>query len=808
MIRVSQLNKTYARRDRQVLHDVSFTLPDTGFVCIVGASGCGKTSLLNAIGGLDVFDSGSVSTDSLPRLRCGRRETEAERSRSFGYIFQNYYLLPEHSVAYNIYLGLHALALSHKEKLARVKEALEAVDMARYARRNVSALSGGQQQRVAIARALARRPRVIFADEPTGNLDRANTLNICTLLHRISRHSLVVMVTHEESIARFFADRIITLEEGCIRSDRSDWARGDLEAEDGALYVGDYQETALEAEGLQLRLLQQEGAAPVQLTLLALKDRIVIKLDDSRSISCTTGTEVPELREGKRPLLRLEMPEEDAPAPEAPTATCRAGKGLSLSMLWQEARRFGREKGLRRIGTWLFLVALTVLTLLTVADYLKIATIDPEDFITTDSHILEIELARDEGLGTSAVGIRELTRDYVAYLNASGQDFDYVPHISLSATYSIEVFKQMGAVSVSLSNFSYVPLSRLDESQLIHGRMPEDPDEIVADRWVLEALMEQDGIIQSGIGDVTYFLGKEFHYQGKNFTAKVVGISDCGEPAVFLDTAAMASIGAASNEVIRLSDLQELGDFDDLHLGYEECIILTNNAGPSYAQKVGGNYATNSLQSYTIVATVEADTYALMVVADEYLEDRLQSMLTSHFFLYCEDKAAMKALISNLPEELEGKLQVFVTDKYTTTRNQYLAATQRRLDARTIVTMTVILISLVMLYLLQRSKIHERIGMIGVYRLLGIPGRKLVAVFAMESLLIFLKSTLPAAAVTWAAVAVLSAMPSLEVSLLLPWQTAGCIALAIFLFHLLLSILPLLRLLRQPPARLAAKFDF
>ena len=808
MIRVNQLSKTYSRRDRQVLRDVSFTLPDTGFVCIVGASGCGKTSLLNAIGGLDVFDGGSVSTDTLPRLRCGSRETEAERNRSFGYIFQNYYLLSEHSVAYNVYLGLHALDLSHAEKLERVREALREVDMARYARRSVSDLSGGQQQRVAIARALARRPRVIFADEPTGNLDRANTINICTLLRRISRHSLVVMVTHEEGIARFFADRIITLEEGRICEDSSDWTRSDMALEDGALYAGDYRETLTSSDGLELRLLREEGAAPVSLTLLALKDRIIIKLDDSRRIACTTATEAPELREGTRPLLQLETLAPAAPETPPAAAPCRAGKGLTGSMLWQEARRLSREKGIRRLGSWIFLVALTVLTLLTVADYLMVATIEPEDFIVTDSHILEIQLERGEGLELNTVGMRALIQEYMAYLDASGLDFDYIPHISLSATYSVEVFRQMGAVTSTLGRFSYVPLSRLDESTLIHGRMPENPEEIVADRWVLENMMSQDGIIQSGIDDVTYFLDKELRYQSKNFTAKIVGISDCGEPCVFIDTAAMASIGAASNEIIPLSELKALGGFDDLTLGEGECIIVTNNAGFSYANKVGGVYLTNSTQPYTIVTTVEADTYASMVVGDEYLEDRLRSMLTDHFFLYCADKAAMKAVAADLPEELEGRLQVFITDKNTDAWNQYRAATAVRLDARSIVTLTVILISLVMLYLLQRSRVQERLGMIGVYRLLGIPGRKLVAIFTLESLLSFLRSTLPAAVLTWAAVHVLSSMPSLEISLLLPWQAAGAVALGIGIFHLLLSILPLLRLLRQPPARLAAKFDF
>lgn len=167
MIEIQGLNKTYDRKSRHanhVLRDVSLTLPDKGFVCIVGESGCGKTSLLNAVGGLDSFESGRISTNDISVTRSGTAGYERERNRCFSYIFQNYYLLTDHSVAYNVYLGLHSLALSHKEKLGRVREALEAVNMSRYSRRIAGELSGGQQQRVAIARALARRPRVIFAD--------------------------------------------------------------------------------------------------------------------------------------------------------------------------------------------------------------------------------------------------------------------------------------------------------------------------------------------------------------------------------------------------------------------------------------------------------------------------------------------------------------------------------------------------------------------------------------------------------------------------------------------------------------------
>ena len=131
MLKVENLTKTYDKRSKNantVLHGISFTLPDTGFVCILGPSGCGKTSLLNAIGGLDRFDSGKISYDGRDLKHCGSNAMEKERNLSFGYIFQNYHLLPEHSVMYNVYIGMHSLKLSHKEKIKRAKEVLASVE--------------------------------------------------------------------------------------------------------------------------------------------------------------------------------------------------------------------------------------------------------------------------------------------------------------------------------------------------------------------------------------------------------------------------------------------------------------------------------------------------------------------------------------------------------------------------------------------------------------------------------------------------------------------------------------------------------
>ena len=811
MIRVNQLNKAYGRKNK-VLRDVSFELPDKGFICIVGPSGCGKTTLLNAIGGLDTFDRGQISTDQVKRFRCGKRRSENYRNRNYGYIFQNYYLLPEHSAAYNVFLGLHAMKMSHKEKLRRVREALAEVDMSRYARRLAGELSGGQQQRIAIARALARRPRVIFADEPTGNLDQANTVNICTLLRKVSRTSLVVMVTHEESIARFFADRILTIQDGQLTADESEWARDGLSVDENTFYTGDYAETVHEEPGVSLRLLRQDGAQEVKITVLALKDRVVIKLDDGRNITCSKNSEFPEIKEGKRPLLQLETLTQDEEEAPAPNTRGRAGSGLKLSMMAKEANRLSRGKGAKRAGIRFFLAVLTLLTLLTFADHQYVSRLDPEDFVTTHSQLLEIRLSRGWNLDEYTKGVSTLGDDYAAYLRSSGFDITALPVVNSKASCRLGMFRQFGSVTESLQDFTYVPLEYLDESTLIHGRMPTNAQEIVIDRWVLDHLLDQDGILQTGISNCNYFLNKQLHYSKKNYAPTIVGISDSGEPAVYMDLAGISSICTSSTEVISLSDFRELcpQEAAGITLKPNQCIVITNNTGPSYEGSTGGTFKTNDYQEYEIVADLQANTYARFVISDDAMEDRVNHQLSEYLYIICDDKEAVKNFLETDPgSTLNDQVKFDVVDRCADAWEEKVGQTSGRLDARAIVTVTVLLVCLVMLYLFQRSQVQDRIGMVAVYRLLGIPGRKLAAIFCMESFLVVLRTTVPVTLLAWAALQILVRFRDLfEVPLYLTLKAAGIGAGAILVFQVLLSVIPLLRLLRQPPARLAAKFDF
>ncbi|MBP3701001.1 MAG: ABC transporter ATP-binding protein/permease [Lachnospiraceae bacterium] len=822
MIRAEQLNKTYDKKSshaNHVLKDVSVTLPDTGFVCILGPSGCGKTTLLNTLGGLDIFDGGSITVQDVTASRYGTAAMELERNRSFGYIFQNYYLLMERSAAYNVYLGLHSLPLSHEEKLERVREALEAVEMDRYARRNVGELSGGQKQRVAIARALARRPRVIFADEPTGNLDEANTMNIGVLLRQISRFCLVVMVTHEERIARFFADRIITMDNGCLKSDSSEWRRDPLTCGDGqTLYAGDYEEETARTEGLQVRMLREDDAEPIALTVVALKDRIVLKVEDGRSLTMSTAQDGPVIVEGRRPVHTLEELEQSSQKLKLPqgdqaedyhgisgdSGAARRG-GLSPRMLFEEALRLLRGKGKRQLGLWISLVVLTALTVLAVGDYMTVAAIDPEDFIHTDSHLIEINVERG---GTGGASVADGFDVYLDYLNDLDMDFTYVPVVGAIASYSDIGFLQMDTLKESVYGFSYIPIDKMDESTLVSGRMPEHPDEIVADRWVLDQFLSGNSVLQASISDAEVFLNKSFSLGKKNITLKIVGICDSGEPSLYLDPFALLSIASAGIESMSLSQLQAYfpGVYDDVILGPDE---LMTGPKAGVGKKVGNYYTTASLDRFVIAGRVEEDIYAQVVVNDDQA-DRLQRAIIEnvrHFYVYTEDKEAMKQALLDLPEELEGVIQVLVDDYHSSDMAAYEAAAREQLGARSIVTMTILVMSMVMVYLLLKVRVSQRRSMIAVYRLLGIPGRQLIQLFAMETILLSLSSALPAAVATWTVLTAMTKLPSLAFEMILPVGAAAAAYGLLLAFHLAASLLPVGKLLKLPPAVLAARYD-
>ena len=200
------------------LDRASVSVAEGEFVALQGTSGSGKSTLLNLLGGLDRPTAGEIVFDGRPLSPLSKREMARYRLRSVGMIFQNFNLIPTMTAAENVELALAFGGMSGRARERRARELLEGVGLGERAEHRPAELSGGEQQRVAIARALANRPRLLLADEPTGNLDSARAAELLGLLRQmVERDRLtVLMVTHDRELAARFADRTVNMKDGKI----------------------------------------------------------------------------------------------------------------------------------------------------------------------------------------------------------------------------------------------------------------------------------------------------------------------------------------------------------------------------------------------------------------------------------------------------------------------------------------------------------------------------------------------------------------------------------------------------------------
>lgn len=218
MITITNLNKFYTTRRslHHALKDVNLALPDKGLVFVLGKSGSGKSTLLNLIGGLDSFSAGRIVVDGNDISDFSEKEFVDYRNSCIGFVFQDHHLIDDLTIYQNIKLALDLRNIRDK---SLISQALEQVGLGGCEERYPYQLSGGERQRVAIARAIVKRPRIILADEPTGNLDGKNAAEVMGILKALSKDCLVLTVSHNTAEVHANADRIIELSDGAIISD-------------------------------------------------------------------------------------------------------------------------------------------------------------------------------------------------------------------------------------------------------------------------------------------------------------------------------------------------------------------------------------------------------------------------------------------------------------------------------------------------------------------------------------------------------------------------------------------------------------
>ncbi len=862
MIKVEKLNKYYNKgksNELHVINETSLTFADTGLVCILGESGSGKTTLMNTISGLDDFANGTIDVDGETITKFGSAKQESVRNEKFGYIFQNYYLLQERSVAYNIKLALSLYDISEEEKESRVDYVLKAVGMARFKKRLVSQLSGGQQQRIAIARALAKTPRVIFADEPTGNLDEQNTMKIMGILKKVSKDCLVILVTHERSIADFFADRILEIADGKVVKDFEKTSHGTYSYnDDNNLYLQEYEKKTYDHEASKLETFSNEEAPGIKIRLIYENGKYYVTTESEVPIEYLTADKDIQVIDSKRPQVDLSEIEEMDYNLESVQSTKKPK--LSLKEIWSIAISNIAMMGKRQVLLVLTFLVMAVLVVLTVQDMMGILSINKEDVVTNDSHVISVRASK--GALISSDEMDENFGKFISDVEKNQKKVLIMPETSgVKLYYQYEGFWQLENVTSALEGFTVVPLEKLSKKDLIYGRMPKGANEIVIDRWVLDQFINGESEVANMISNVEHFLNGTVTTateQGDEY--KIVGISDSKEPDVYMDKFQALSFSDFGTSVTSLDTLKALDDsYASTNLAKDECLLdagtaeeamlseltLTyhayvkyyttggfRNAGrdadfDEYEKEYGITYqeflellkhpeeldltytAGNDME-FKVAGILPDDYPASMVLSDEaYASVVLETAKKYHrFAAYSEDREGLKELIEKkLSKEYGDTLNFTINDKYGDDMAKLKEERSQMLSARLIVTITIFVISMILLYFTMKANVAMRITDLGVYRLLGISKGSIIGLFAIENAVITSYTSLLGVIVTTIITKFIASVPSLEMDLVYPWYAILFTILFLYLVNIVIGILPVRKMLKLPPAQLAAKYD-
>ncbi len=877
MIKIEKLDKFYNKgraNEVHVINETDLQFEDTGLVCILGESGSGKTTLMNTISGLDDFKSGTIDVDGEVVTKFGSDIQERIRNEKFGYIFQNYYLLMDQTVEYNIMLALSLYDVSEEDKEKRIDYVLKAVDMTRYKKRLVSQLSGGQQQRVAIARALAKTPKVIFADEPTGNLDEQNTLRIMSILKNLSKNCLVIVVTHERSIADLFADRIINISDGKIISDINIEVNSSYEYSDNTnIYLGEFDKKEYTNDSVEISTYANGEMPKMNFKFIYSGNKLYIYPEGNINVEVLTAENEKKVYEGKKPVVELKDVEMEY---ELDTITSSKIPKLKFKDMWNMAKENIAIMGKKQIFLIASFIAMAILMVLTVQDVLNITNVDEKSIVTGDSHIISVEATEKSAMEDGV--FNEYFKKFVDIIKEK-EGVSIEPQISPYITYEYNAFWQLSQITEAFYNYSVIPIDKLSKDTLIYGEMPDKYNEIVVDKRVLENYLNMKTEISNIVNNIQHFIGKELVLGKGKQTFIVSGICDSGENSMYMDKFLVLSL---SNNVEAMNGIETLNEvsgnkYSDITLAENEVLLseteyitradkylkneypryyslelelirsdrkyrheepteeerqefievveskVMEDYGMSYAEyleyasdynNVKFTFETAYGAKYKAVGFF-SDEYGLNMIVDDDMYEVVNAEVvkkTKKFNLYCDNKEEIlefldKDVFHALPTDFLELINVVVIDAHTDAITEYKESIKEQFGGRIIVTASIFLVSMVILYFMMKSNAVSKITDIGVYRLLGISKNSIIGMFALESFMITTYTSLVAVILTTVVTKFLGNIPSLGLSIIYPWYAFVGTILFIYLANIIIGVMPVVRLLKLPPAALAAKYD-
>lgn len=816
MIKLEKVNKYFNRRRRNEIHiinNTSLELEDKGLVAILGQSGSGKTTLLNAIGGLDKVNRGKIYINGKKITRKRQNTVDKIRNLNIGYIFQDYKLIENMSVFENVAISLRMIGLKNKNEIKkRVNYVLEAVNMYRYRNRPASMLSGGEKQRVAIARAIVKNPSIVIADEPTGNLDSKNSLEIMNIIKAISKEKLVILVTHEVDLANFYATRIIEVQDGKVIKDYANETKESLEYRlDNKIYLKDLKEIEeYKNDKIDMSIFSDEkDTEDIEIKLVIKDGNIFIKAENRKIEVVDDNSAIEFINEHYKKIDKSIYEKYKYNLDDVVDKKYKTRYSSIYGIFKSIKNGFNRIFNYTVLKKILLLgfFASAMFVLYSVSNIAGITNIKESDYIEIDRNYLQVDMPN----------VR--VDDYLKYENLENVDYILPGEGKVYFKIKMDEYYQLSRYSFEIAG-TLVSIDKIKQEDLTSGRMPENEYEIVIDKKIVDNMNESGFMSFSamGVNSAEELIGRIVNINDMQ-DFKIVGTTDKNTDSIYANkntfinifnnmTQSDLSMGIYFNK----NEDSTNATVKDYNL-YMNDITITKGRLPENDYEVIVN--KNNQYEMKLNKTIKTEVNGVQLTVVGYYDSKTnrQDYLVNNntvkysvisknngFMIYPKDKYSVM-------NQFKNEYHLNIVDRYEKDKQTYISSKEDEIKSAVIFAGVILAISLIEIYLMIRSSFLSRIKEIGVLRAIGVKKKDIYRMFVGEIISITTIASMPGIALMAYILSQVSKIPYVDRMFIINFNTVGISVLLIYLFNIIVGLLPLVKVLRKTPARILARHD-
>ena len=810
MIKIENINKYFNRYKKNQIHvidNTSLTLGDTGLVALLGPSGSGKTTLLNVIGGLDKVQKGKIFINDQKITSKFSYKVDKIRNLNIGYIFQDYKLVDNLSVYDNVALSLKIIGIKDKKEIdKRVTYVLEKVGMYRYRKRPANMLSGGERQRVGIARAIVKNPNIIIADEPTGNLDSKNSVEIMNIIKAISKDRLVILVTHETNLANFYASRIIEISDGKVIKDYENTHTNELDyAIDNRFYLKDFKKEENFKDKTNDITIYHDNNEKLQVEIVIRNNNIYIRSKNNNSIEVVdedSSIEFIDDHYHKLDKSELEKYEFDF------ENIIDKNRKLKYSSIFNPLTFI--TNGFKKVFSYSLIKKILLFGFFLSGIFIMISTstlgaasrVNEKEFVKTNKNYITIEAQKTS------------LEEYKKYSEMPGVKYIIPSNSNISMRMPLTDYYQTSGKNMLLKG-SLSSLNMITKDDLIYGRMPENNQEIVVDKLAIEKMFSSSDNVNkmANLKKVKDVLNRvvtitsmdDFH---------IVGITDLTSPSIYANEEIFTDILYNAKSVT--SEYAERNEgatgLQDYEL-FKNKITITKGRAPTNDYETIVNASNKEEMKLNKEISTKVGERKLVVVGYYTSADELNNYFINRntiknslilkakaFTIYPDNK-------TKVLKDFRSNYEINIYDSYENNRDNYIASRAKSNRLMLAGAIIVLSISLIEIFLMTRSSFLSRVKEVGVYRAIGVKKKDIYIMFSGEIIAITTLTSLLGILICAYIMKVITNVPSMQNIIMVNIKTVVEAIIICYGFNLLVGLIPVFATLRKTPAAILARTD-